>query len=226
MNLRKDKYKNIIKFKKKFNFTDFDLISNYGLLDWKPDLGISYILAKINIYLSDLLCKYNNIFILNSNYWMQNADKVAPKIWYATKVPYSPSVFNNAAQNIYSSYLALNGLNKKIIILDLDNTLWGGVVGELGVEGINIGGHNFIGEAYQEFQRALLALSNKGIQLAIVSKNDETVALEVIQKHDSMILRKNNFSGWKINWNDKASNIKALLDELNLGFSWTFSFFS
>ena len=196
-----------------------DSISSYGLLDWKPDIGVSYILAKINIYLSDLLSKYNNIFILNSNYWIQNADKVAPKIWYATKVPYSPSVFDNAAKDIYSSYLALNGLNKKIIILDLDNTLWGGVVGELGIEGVNIGGHNFIGEAYQEFQRALLALSNKGIQLAIVSKNDEIVALEVIQEHDAMVLRKNNFSGWKINWKDKASNIKALLDELNLGTS-------
>lgn len=192
-------------------------IKNYGILDWRPNIGLANKLAKMNIYISELLSKYENIYILDSQYWYQNTENVLPKIWYATKVPYSSVVFQNAAENICSASSALNGLSKKLIILDLDNTLWGGVIGDLGVEGINLGGHNYIGEAFKDFQETLLSLSNRGIQLAIVSKNDESVALDAIDNHNEMLLKRNYFSGWRINWNDKASNIRALLNELNLG---------
>jgi FkbH-like protein len=194
-------------------------ISNYGILDWRPNIGIANMLAKMNIYIADLLGKYENIYILDSQYWHYNVDKVIPKIWYATKVPFSSKVFQLAAESICSASSALNGFNRKLIILDLDNTLWGGVVGDLGIEGINLGGHNFIGEAFKEFQEILLSLSNRGIQLAIVSKNDESVGLDVIDNHNEMLLKRKNFSCWRINWEDKASNIKSLLKELNLGAS-------
>ena len=108
-------------------------------------------------------------------------------------------------------------MNKKIIILDLDNTLWGGIVGDIGKENLKLGGHDFLGEAYKDFQSKLLALSNKGVQLAIVSKNDEDVALDVIETHSEMVLKKENFSCWKINWDNKAKNIEELLAEINLG---------
>ena len=194
-------------------------INSYGMLDWKPGLGISNILAKMNILMADLLNEYKNIYILNTQFWIQNTEKVIPKIWYATKVPYSQLVYKNAANTIHSASIALNGTSKKLIILDLDNTLWGGVVGELGIEGIILGGHDYKGEAFKEFQQTLLTLSNRGIQLAIVSKNDENVALEVINKHDQMVLKKENFVSWRINWKDKATNIKSILKELNLGLS-------
>ena len=194
-------------------------INSYGMLDWKPGLGISNILAKMNILMADLLNEYKNIYILNTQFWIQNTEKVIPKIWYATKVPYSQLVYKNAANTIHSASIALNGSSKKLIILDLDNTLWGGVVGELGIEGIILGGHDYKGEAFKEFQQTLLTLSNRGIQLAIVSKNDENVALEVINKHDQMVLKKENFVSWRINWKDKATNIKSILKELNLGLS-------
>ena len=84
---------------------------------------------------------------------------------------------------------------------------------------MKLGGHDFLGEAYKDFQSKLLALSHKGVQLLIVSKNDENVALDAIETHSEMVLKKENFSGWRINWNNKATNIEDLLAEINLGHS-------
>ena len=193
--------------------------NNYGILDWKPGLGISNLIAKMNLSLAELLSKRENIFIFNSDFWMQNTEKVIPKIWYATKVPYSQSVYKNVSETLFNASKTLIGQSKKIIILDLDNTLWGGVIGELGVEGISLGGHDIVGESHREFQENLLNLSNKGIQLSIVSKNDESTAFEAIDNHDQMILKRKNFAGWRINWQDKVTNIKSLMKELNLGLS-------
>ena len=89
--------------------------------------------------------------------------------------------------------------------------LWGGTVGESGWEGLKLGGHDHIGEAFVDFQRALKGLTRRGIQLAIVSKNDESTALEAIDRHPEMQLRRDDFAGWRINWNDKAENIVELL---------------
>ena len=114
---------------------------------------------------------------------------------------------------------AVNGMSRKLVILDLDHTLWGGVVGENGWPDLRIGGHDHVGEAFKDFQLALKALTRKGIQLAIVSKNDENVALEAIDNHPEMVLRRNDFAAWKINWNDKAANVADILSEINLGAS-------
>jgi FkbH-like protein len=101
-------------------------------------------------------------------------------------------------------------------VVDLDDTLWGGVVGESGVEQLRLGGHDHVGEAYADLQRALKALTRRGVVLAIVSKNDEALALEAISSHPEMILRQEDFVAWRINWDDKASNIIGLVEELNL----------
>ena len=194
-----------------------NLDNNYGLLDWRPNVGLKYLLMKMNIYLAELLSESKNIYILDFNKWITNSGFILPKIKYATKVEYPNEVFKKAAKNIYSISNTIRGLNKKIIILDLDNTLWGGIVGDIGKENLKLGGHDFLGEAYKDFQSKLLALSNKGVQLAIVSKNDEDVALDVIETHSEMVLKKENFSCWKINWDNKAKNIEELLAEINLG---------
>ena len=102
------------------------------------------------------------------------------------------------------------------MILDLDNTLWGGVVGELGWKNINLGGHDHIGEAYVDFQKKIKILKNRGIQLAIISKNDEKNALEVFKKNKQMILNLKDFAAWRINWKDKAANLLEITKELNL----------
>jgi len=99
----------------------------------------------------------------------------------------------------------------------LDNTLWGGIIGDIGWEAIRLGGHDHIGEAYLDFQRALKALTNRGIILGIVSKNEESTVVEAFTKHPEMVLTLDDFAGCRINWKDKAENIIDLVSELNLG---------
>jgi FkbH-like protein len=109
------------------------------------------------------------------------------------------------------------GYARKLIIVDLDDTLWGGIVGDTGWENLVLGGHHHLGEAYADFQHALKSMQNRGILLAIVSKNEEQVALEAIRKHPEMVLKLEDFAGWRINWQDKVQNIIDLMTELNLG---------
>jgi FkbH-like protein len=126
-------------------------------------------------------------------------------------------VFRRAARQVKSTLRASTRGPRKLILLDLDDTLWGGLVGEVGWRALRLGGHDPVGEAYADFQRALLALAHRGILLGIVSKNEEQVALEAISQHPEMQLRLEHFCGWRINWDDKASNIVALTRQLNLG---------
>jgi FkbH-like protein len=190
----------------------------YGLLDWKPGLGLTGLLAQINLRLSERLSEADNIYMLDSARWLNaTPDPVAAKMWYAAKVPYVNAVFEAAATDIDACLNAISGKSRRLVIVDLDNTMWGGVIGETGWNGIRLGGHDFIGEAFAAFQRGLKSLSNRGIQIALVSKNDEATALEAFDKHPEMALRRADLAGWRINWHDKAANITALAEELNLG---------
>lgn len=105
---------------------------------------------------------------------------------------------------------------KKCLVLDLDNTLWGGVLGEDGIDGIKIGG-DYPGKAFLYFQEALLELSKSGVILTVCSKNNEKDVLDAWDKNPFLILKKEHFATYRINWTDKASNIKEMADELNLG---------
>ena len=190
----------------------------YGMLDWRDGLGLSNLLAKCNIRLAEKLSESNNIFMLPTNSWMEGLkNPLSNKMWYAAKIPYDNKVFENATNHIWRYLDAIKGKSRRLVVLDLDNTLWGGVVGENGWQGIRLGGHDHVGEAFKDFQLAIKSLLNRGIQLAISSKNDEGVAMQAIDNHPEMILRKEDFIGWRINWNDKAVNIAELADEINLG---------
>jgi len=105
---------------------------------------------------------------------------------------------------------------KKCLVLDLDNTLWGGILGEDGIDGIKIGG-DYPGKAFLYFQKALAELVRCGVILTVCSKNNEPDVLEAWEKNPFMVLRKDSFSAWRINWNDKAGNIRELAQELNIG---------
>ena len=120
------------------------------------------------------------------------------------------------AEELMGYVKAVLGLNKKCIVLDLDNTLWGGIVGEDGFEGIKLG-DDPVGRAYAEFQHNLLALNQRGILLAINSKNNLDDAMQIIKEHPNMILKEDNFVCTRINWNDKVMNMKEISDELNIG---------
>ena len=186
--------------------------------DFKSN-GLSSILAKMNLALSESLEDMPSFYMLDSSRWIEatGAESFNPKLWYLGKCWFGNPVSKMIANDIHSLMSGLRGNARKMIVLDLDNTLWGGIVGDDGWESLSIGGHDAGGEAYYDFQSALKTLANRGILLGIVSKNEESIALEAINKHPSMLLRKNDFSGWRINWNDKAQNIIELANEMNLG---------
>ena len=190
----------------------------YGMLDWRAGLGLKYLLASMNLRLAEKLSRSSAVFLLDAERWFSRiAEPESPRMWYAAKVPYGLEVFAKAAQDVLRAVESVKGLSRRLIVLDLDNTLWGGVIGETGWEGIRLGGHDHVGEAFKNFQKELQALSNRGIQLAIVSKNDENVVLDALDKHPEMVLRRSDFAGWRINRQDKAANIENLIEEIGLG---------
>ena len=193
--------------------------SVFGVLDMKTELGLTNTLMRMNLRLAENLGKVSNIHVLNTQKWIERAgtDAFNPKLWYLGKIPFGHEVFKAAVQDIKAALRGMLGYARKLIIIDLDDTIWGGIVGDVGWENLALGGHHPHGEAYADFQRALQSMKNRGILLAIVSKNDEQVALEAIRNHPEMVLASEDFVGWRINWQDKVQNIVELMTELNLG---------
>lgn len=157
--------------------------------------------------------------VISSLPWMAASGSNAfhPSLWYLSKTPFHISVFRKAADTIRSYWQGWTGKSRKLLLLDLDDTLWGGIVGDDGWQQLQLGGHDGAGEAFADFQRGIRQLTEQGVILGIVSKNDEAVALEAIRLHPEMILKETDFAGWRINWDDKASNIADLTAQLNLG---------
>lgn len=137
------------------------------------------------------------------------------KMWYMSSMPYSRDGLNAVVDVIDQALNSAFGERKKIIALDLDNTLWGGVVGEDGVDGLELSDHKE-GQRFYDFQRQLLEMKKRGILLAVNSKNNLEDAGAAIQGHPSMLLRENDFVSRKINWENKAVNLKEIEAELNL----------
>ena len=195
-----------------------------GLIDWKSETGLARLLAQANLRLAEDLQSVPNVFVLDGERWaaQPGAEHAHnPKLWYLGKIGFGAQVFQLAAQDFGAAVQAASGQARKLLILDLDDTLWGGIVGDVGWEGIRLGGHDAIGEAFLDFQAGLKALKNRGVLLGIVSKNDEQLALEAIRRHPEMLLRQEDFAGWRINWEDKAANVQALVADLNLGLQST-----
>ena len=191
----------------------------YGVLNWRPGLGLENLLARVNLRLSDGLSPVHNVYVvdlLQRSVW-SGAQPASPKLWFAAKIPYSNRIFEEAAAELKEMLLGLMGRARKLVVVDLDDTLWGGIVGETGWQELRLGGHDHVGEAFVAFQQALKTLTRRGIQLAVVSKNEEPVALEAIDHHPDMVLSRGDLAGWRINWNDKAKNILDLVGELRLG---------
>ncbi|WP_431204215.1 HAD-IIIC family phosphatase [Bradyrhizobium betae] len=192
-----------------------------GLLSWGKD-GTARHLARMNLRLAEALGDAADVFVLDSQRWIDATDDPRDrKSWYLTKAPFTEKVFKAAAGDVKSALRTASGQNRKLVVVDLDDTMWGGIVGDDGWENLRLGGHDHVGEAYAEFQSALKTLVNRGIAIAVVSKNDEAVALEAIAKHPEMIIRKDDLAAWRINWKDKAQNIAELVAELNLGLQST-----
>ena len=161
----------------------------------------------INVHVIDI-CEFTRQF--------PNQELTDWKYWFISQMGMNPRL-SNSFLGWYEKKLSQIALQrKKCIVLDLDNTLWGGILGEDGIEGIKNSG-DYPGKAFHLFQEALKELSKTGVILTICSKNNEEDVMAVLDNNSNMVLAKEDFSSWRINWNDKASNIKEISNELNIG---------
>ena len=188
-------------------------------LAWRHGFGVANLIARANLLLAEKLSARSNIVLLDAAYWQASLTKPAydQRMYAVAKILYSQPLFEKAATEMKAIMRGSLGHAKKVVVCDLDNTLWGGVVGDDGADAIKLGAPDPVGECFQAFQTALKSLRSRGILLTICSKNDEKFALSVIEDHPAMVLRKSDFVGWRINWKDKAGNLMALAEELNLG---------
>ncbi len=181
--------------------------------------GSHQILSEANNVLADELRETRNVAVIEQSQLLADTNNTIfdPKMWAIGKILYSSYAFEELAGQIISFVRSASGKTRKLIILDLDNTLWGGILGEIGWENLKLGGLDAIGEAFVLFQRQLKTLRKRGILLAIASKNDEATALEAIDKHPAMVLGRDDFVSWRINWKNKSDNITEIINEVNLG---------
>lgn len=175
--------------------------------------------AEYNAALVQAETEHNNVKLLDIREFTRQypvSEVFDWKFWFISQMGMNPRL-SKPFSDWFSRKLDEIALKrKKCLVLDLDNTLWGGVLGEDGIEGIKLGG-DYPGKAFHYWQEALLELSKNGIILTVCSKNNEADVLETWEKNPFMVLKKDNFAAWRINWSDKATNIKELADELNIG---------
>lgn len=191
----------------------------FGIADRQSEQGQTAAIARLNRRLLDGLRSASSAYAIDMG-------TIALKLgidafydlryWHLGKAPYSRAALSHVAADAFKFVRAEQGLARKCLVLDCDNTLWGGVVGEDGLSGIKLG-PNFPGSAYLEFQRQVLELRARGVIIAILSKNNEEDVWEVFDDHPEMVLKREHLSAWRVNWQDKASNIRELATELNIG---------
>jgi len=200
------------------NNFELPLFRRTGNYDCWGASGQTAFISRMNVRLADYARSHNNFFINDINYlsaaiglekW-HNANE-----WYLYKYAMDTSVIPDLAYSTACIIKSIFGKNHKVIDLDLDNTLWGGVIGDDGVEGIEIGQETPVGQAYSEFQSFIRGYKDLGVLLAVCSKNDEENALLGLN-HPNSILRPDDFVSIKANWENKDRNIQESADELGL----------
>jgi FkbH-like protein len=145
------------------------------------------------------------------------ADWHNTELWNMAKFSFSDELIPLYADHVARTIAAMRGKSRKVLILDLDNTVWGGVIGDDGLEGIKIAQGDATGEAHLALQRLALDLRHRGIVLAVSSKNTDEVARLPFERHPEMLLKLDHIAVFQANWNDKATNIRAIAEELSLG---------
>lgn len=137
--------------------------------------------------------------------------------WLQGKIEIAPPSAPRYGEMLARLIAARRGLSKKCLVLDLDNTLWGGVIGDDGIDGIVLGDGNALGEAHLALQRYAKTLSARGVILAVCSKNELSVAEAVFRDHPEMLLRRDDIAAFVANWDDKAANLRTIAAQLNIG---------
>ena len=205
----------------KLVITNFQIpvYSPYGINEQKEDFGMKQLVYEINNKIRHELKDQSLVFIYDFNEFVMKFGEYNVfnyQDYFFGDIKISIDYIPKFADELLGYVNAVMGITKKCIVLDLDNTLWGGIIGEDGFDNIKLG-DDAVGRSFVEFQKRLLALNQRGIILAINSKNNFEDAMEVIKKHPSMILREDNFACMKINWDDKVTNLQEISKELNIG---------
>ena len=200
--------------------TNFRLSARYDLGAFRSrSLGAEWTFRKwVNLQIGLNAPSYVQIcdweFLANRIGGIQASDA---RSWFESKQPGSPALLVALAREVTHLIASLKRAPKKVLVLDLDNTLWGGVVGDDGLEGIELGDTSPRGEAFKTFQKYILSLKDRGVLLAVCSKNDHAKAAEPFEKHPDMVLGLEDIVNFKANWEPKSENIRRMATELNLG---------
>jgi FkbH-like protein len=190
-----------------------------GMLDAQGGTGQVATFNQINLELARVAREFRNVYILDYDALIRRQGDASfhdPVKWATARMPIAAGQWAYLAREWVRFLCPLSGRICKALAVDLDNTLWGGIVGEDGFDGLKLGdGHP--GAAYRALQRAMLDLHRRGILLAICSKNNPAEAMDVIDRHPGMLLRREQFAAMRVNWADKAQNLREIAAELNIG---------
>ena len=190
-----------------------------GLLDAQRKTGQAAAIQQINQALAQIASEHRDVYILDYEGLVARHGRVRwhdERKWLTARMPIAADYLIYLAREWLRFVIPLSGRTAKVLVTDLDNTMWGGVIGEDGLTGIKLG-PEYPGAAYQNLQRAMLDLARRGILLAVCSKNNPEDAIEALENHPGMLLRPKTFSAVRINWNDKAQNLREIASELNVG---------
>jgi UDP-4-amino-4,6-dideoxy-N-acetyl-beta-L-altrosamine N-acetyltransferase len=185
------------------------------------DSSIRGMIARLNSRLESLCASLPDCHLIRLSALLEGyggSRATASKYWHLGRMAYSAGFGTCINDHLTGAILALRGKTARVLVLDLDNTLWGGVVGDDGVKGIQVGG-DYPGSLYSEMQHCIKSFKERGVALAICSKNTEAIALEAIDSHQGMVLRSDDFIVRRINWKDKADNIREIAAEIGVGLS-------
>jgi FkbH-like protein len=194
-------------------------VPSRGLLDSQAARSQAEAIRQINRTIAELAESERHVVVLDYDALVARRGRdrwFDRRKWLTTRMPIAAGEQVHLAYEWAGCLHALAGKVCKAIAVDLDNTLWGGVVGEDGVDGLQLDGE-YPGAAFREVQRALLDLHQRGVLLAVCSKNNPAESLEALERHPGMLLRREHFSVLKINWQDKATNLLEIAAELNIG---------
>lgn len=198
---------------------EIPIYPSLGIQDAQLPWGQVAVVAKFNDGLRETLAKLGNAFLVDTGACLARLGArqfYDVRYWQLARAPYSREGLAEIAREDFKFIRALKGRARKCLVLDCDNTLWGGVVGEDGLEGIRLG-HTHPGAAFVEFQREVLSLFRRGVILALCSKNNEADVWEVFERHPDMVLKREHIAAWRINWRDKPENLREIAAELNIG---------
>ncbi|TCP25366.1 D-glyceryl-ACP synthase [Rhodovulum adriaticum] len=193
--------------------------STLGMVDPAAEQGLAAALKSANAHLREETAGMAGVHWIDTDALIAEVGRqaAAPGMyWHAARAPFSAGFAAALSRRVIAALLFLTGRSTRLLVLDLDNTLWGGVLGEDGMGGLRLGG-GYPGGAFREFQSRIKGLADRGIVLAVASKNDTDLALGAMADHPDMLIRPDDLAAHRIGWSEKADGIAAMLEELSLG---------